>query len=64
MNKFTLMNKNKKILDFEYSDEEHTIIKFERNYLDNEIYAPFGLIKDDNIDKSEFNKWWKNRQRF
>ncbi len=62
MNKFTLMNKNKKILDFEYSDEEHTIIKFERNYLDNEIYAPFGLIKDDNIDKSEFNKWWKNRQ--
>ena len=22
----------------------------------------FGLIKDGKIDKSEFNKWWKNRQ--
>ena len=22
----------------------------------------FGLIKDGNINKSEFNKWWKNRQ--
>ncbi|MBQ9072449.1 MAG: hypothetical protein IJY25_04770 [Bacilli bacterium] len=62
MSKFTLMNKNKKIFDFEYNDEEHLIVKFERNYLDNEVYAPFGLIKDDKIDKSQFNKWWKNRQ--
>ena len=62
MSKFTLMNKNKKIFDFEYNDEEHIIVKFERNYPDNEDYAPFGLIKDDNIDKSGFNKWWKNRQ--
>ena len=62
MSKFTLMNKNKKIFDFEYNDEEHIIVKFERNYPDNEDYAPFGLIKDDNIDKNQFNKWWKNRQ--
>ena len=62
MSKFTLMNKNKKIFDFEYDDEEHIIVKFERNYPGNENYAPFGLIKDDNIDKSGFNKWWKNRQ--
>ena len=62
MSQFTLMNKNKKILDFEYNDEEHLIVKFERNYPDNEKYAPFGLIKDDNIDKIQFNKWWKNRQ--
>lgn len=62
MSKFTLMNKNKKIFDFEYDDEEHLIIKFERNYKENEDYAPFGLIKDDNINKSEFNRWWKNRQ--
>lgn len=62
MSKFTLMNKNKKIFDFEYNDEEHIIVKFERNYPDNEEYAPFGLIKNDNIDKSGFNKWWKNRQ--
>ena len=62
MSKFTLMNKNKKIFDFEYNDEEHLITRFERNYKENEDYAPFGLIKDDNIDKSGFNKWWKNRQ--
>lgn len=62
MSKFTLMNKNKKIFDFDYDEEEHFIVKFERNYLVNEKYAPFGLIKDDNIDKSGFNKWWKNRQ--
>ena len=62
MSKFTLMNKNKKIFDFEYNDEEHMIVKFERNYPGNECYAPFGLIKDDNIDKNNFNKWWKNRQ--
>ena len=62
MSKFTLMNKNKKIFDFEYNDEEHIIEKFERNYPNNEIYAPFGLIKDDKIDKNQFNRWWKNRQ--
>lgn len=62
MYKFTLMNKNKKIFDFDYNEEEHTIVKFNRNYPKNEIYAPFGLIKDNIIDKNQFNKWWKNRQ--
>ena len=62
MSKFTLMNKNKKIFDFEYNEEEHVIVNFERNYQTNEIYAPFGLIKNNDIDKNEFNKWWKNRQ--
>lgn len=62
MSMFTLMNKNKKIFDFEYNDEEHLIVKFIRNYPENEKYAPFGLIKDNNIDKNSFNKWWKNRQ--
>ena len=62
MNGFTLMNKNKKIFDFVYNFEEHLIVNIERNYLDNEIYAPIGLIKDDKIDKNQFNKWWKNRQ--
>ena len=62
MSKFTLMNKNKKLFDFEYNDEDHLIVGFERNYSDNEKYAPFGLIKNDDIDKNSFNKWWKNRQ--
>lgn len=62
MSIFTLMNKDKKIFDFEYNDEEHIIVKFERNYPDNEDYAPFGIIKDNNIDKGQFDKWWKNRQ--
>lgn len=61
MREFTLMNKNRKIFDFYYDEEEHIIVKFERNYPDNEKYAPFGLI-NNNIDKDEFNKWWKNRQ--
>lgn len=62
MKKFTLMNKNKKVFDFVYDEEEHFIINFERNYPENEDYAPFGLIKMNAIDKVEFNKWWKNRQ--
>ncbi len=62
MSEFTLMNKNKKIFDFEYNDDEHIIVKFKRSYPNNEDYAPFGLIKDNNIDKKQFNKWWKNRQ--
>lgn len=62
MSKFTLMNKNKKVFDFEYNDEQHLIVGFERNYQDNEKYSPFGLIKNDSIDKNSFNKWWKNRQ--
>ncbi len=62
MSTYTLMNKNKKIFDFEYDEEEHIITNIERNYKENEIYAPFGLIKNNNIDKNDFNKWWKNRQ--
>lgn len=62
MKKFTLMNKNKKVFDFVYDKEEHFIVNFERNYPENEDYAPFGLIKINEIDKVEFNKWWKNRQ--
>lgn len=62
MKKFTLMNKNKKVFDFVYDEEEHFIVNFERNYPENEDYAPFGLIKMNEIDKVEFNKWWKNRQ--
>lgn len=62
MLKFTLMNKNKKVFDFEYNTEEHTIVTFEQNYPDNEKYAPFGIIKNGKIDKNKFNKWWKNRQ--
>ena len=56
------MNKNKKIFDFIYDEEEHIIVDFERNYPLNEDYAPFGLIKNNEINKVEFNKWWKNRQ--
>lgn len=56
------MSKNKKVFDFVYDEEEHFIVNFERNYPENEDYAPFGLIKMNEIDKVEFNKWWKNRQ--
>ena len=62
MSIFTLLNKNKKIFDFEYDYEEHLIVKIDRNYPDNEEYAPFGLIKDNTVDKNKFNRWWKNRQ--
>lgn len=62
MAKFTLMNKNKKVFDFIYDEEGHIIVDFERNYPLNEDYAPFGLIKNNEINKVEFNKWWKNRQ--
>lgn len=62
MEKFTLLNKNIKVVDFIYDENEHVIVDFERNYPLNERYAPFGLITDNNIDKIKFNTWWKNRQ--
>lgn len=62
MSKFTLMNKDKKVFDFIYDEEEHYIVGFEQNYQENIRYAPFGLIRNNDIDKFEFNKWWKNRQ--
>lgn len=62
MTKYTLMNKNKKIFDFVYSEEDHFIVSFERNYPENEKYAPLCLIKNGSIDKIEFYVWWKNRQ--
>lgn len=62
MIKLTLMNKNIKVFNFEYDEEEHLITNFELDYKEGKKYAPFGLIKDNNIDKVEFNRWWKNRQ--
>lgn len=58
----TLMNKNKEILDFEYDVEEHMVTSIDLIYKENEKYAPLGLIKDGNVNKIEFTKWWKNRQ--
>lgn len=51
MEKFTLMNKNKKDIDFEYNNKEHLIVSFERNYKNNEKYALFGLIEENEVDK-------------
>ncbi len=62
METFTLMNKNKKIFDFEYDTDYHMLSNVYRNYKDNEKYAPLGMIKNDEVDKNAFNKWWKNRQ--
>lgn len=61
METFTLMNKNKKIFDFEYDTDYHMMSNVYRNYKDNEKYAPLGMIKNDEVDKNAFNKWWKNR---
>ena len=47
---YTLMNKNKKILDFEYDNEQHLIINFYLIYKENEKYAPF------RINKRRYNK--------
>lgn len=39
------MNKNKKILDFDYDNDEHLIINFYLTYKENEKYAPFRISK-------------------
>lgn len=51
-----------KVFNFEYDREKHLITNFELAYKEGSKYAPFGLIKDNKIDKVEFNRWWKNRQ--
>lgn len=45
MTVFTLMNKNKTILDFEYDNEQHLITNFNLIYKENEKYAPFRINK-------------------
>lgn len=42
---FTLMNKNKKILDFEYDNDNHLITNFNLTYKENKKYAPFRINK-------------------
>lgn len=42
---FTLMNKNKMILDFEYDNEQHLITKFNLIYKETQKYAPFRINK-------------------
>ena len=41
----TLMNKNKKVFDFVYDNEQHTITSFNLIYYENEKYAPFRVNK-------------------
>lgn len=60
--KLTLMNKNKEIFDFVYDNQMHTVVKIENNYLENEKYAPLGLIKNHQVDIFQLNRWWRNRQ--
>ena len=55
MEQYSLMNKNNKVFDFWYDDEEHLIVKFDYNYSNNLKYAPFGLVKDGIIKKSLIN---------
>lgn len=47
---FTLMNRNKMVLDFEYDNEQHLITNFNLIYKENEKYAPF------RINKRRYNK--------
>ena len=45
MSTFTLMNKNIKVLDFEYDNNQHLVTDFKLIYKDNEKYAPFRTNK-------------------
>lgn len=49
---FTLMNKNKKILDFEYDNEQHLITNFSLIYKETEKYSPFRTNKRGNNKQS------------
>lgn len=60
MKEFILLNKNMKILNFEYDQELQLITKVNTIY--NEKYLPFGLISENEVDIDKLNKWWKNRQ--
>lgn len=48
MSTFTLMNKNKEILDFEYDIEQHLVVDINLRYKENEKYAPFRINKRRN----------------
>lgn len=58
--KYSLFNKNRKILDFIYDEEVQTIIKIDHIY--DEKYAPIGIINyKQGITRSLFNNWWNHR---
>lgn len=60
--KLTLMNKNKPIIDFDYDTEFNIILDIYHNYTENERYAPLS-IKDLKlgINRKNLMDWFKNR---
>ncbi|MGN1405242.1 MAG: hypothetical protein ACI4WM_03155, partial [Erysipelotrichaceae bacterium] len=56
----TLMNKNTKILDFDYDQEIHAVIHIDAIY--NKDYAPLAIQNEkQGITRAQLNSWWKGR---
>ena len=60
MARFTLMNKNTPVLEFDYDLELHTATRIVR--LVNPEYAPLGMAdRHGEVSKRELNYWWRHR---
>lgn len=58
----TLMNKNNKVIDFDYDTELNVIYKIYHSYKENEKYAPLGIIDQKvGINRNGLLNWFKNR---
>lgn len=58
--RYTLMNKNTSVLDFEYDLDEHKATRITATH--NLDAAPFGMRdRHGDIAKSELNYWWRHR---
>jgi hypothetical protein len=58
--RYTLMNKNTEVLDFEYDLDDHKVTRvFEVRNLQ---AAPFGIAdRHGDVSKKELNYWWRSR---
>lgn len=62
MKSYTLYNKNHKVLDFLYDEDNYTIQKISKIYDHGMNYAPLGIIDyKQGITKKKLNTWWKGR---
>ena len=60
MGNYYLMNKNRKVLNFSYDEETHSISKIIS--IIRPEYAPLGIQEyKTGITRKAFNDWWRDR---
>lgn len=57
---YILFNKNTPVLNFSFDEENFSFI-FKINEIYHVEYAPYSTFKNETVNKTDLNKWWRNR---